>query len=82
MDATESLVQQQQRMREIVRPYLEGAMRQPNPTPPKTRCAWLGCLGHHQAERNGRAGADRMTAPRFYGEPPPGIAGHTICPGG
>ena len=33
MDATESLVQQQQRMREIVRPYLDGAMRLPNPAP-------------------------------------------------
>jgi len=31
MDATESLVHQQQRMREMVRPYLEGAVRLPNP---------------------------------------------------
>jgi dTMP kinase len=50
MDATESLVQQQQRMREIVRPVLDGAMRQPNPAPADPlRVA--GLLGHHQAER-------------------------------
>jgi dTMP kinase len=50
MDATESLVQQQQRMREIVRPYLEGAMRQPNPAPADALHV-AGLLGHQQAER-------------------------------
>ena len=41
-----------------------------------------GLLGHHQAERKAPCGADGVTAPRFYGEPPPGIAGRRICPGG
>lgn len=52
MDATESLVRQQQRMREIVRPHLEGAMRQPNPTPVDPLHV-AGLLGHRQAEREG-----------------------------
>jgi dTMP kinase len=53
MDATESLVQQQQRMREIVRPHLDGAMRLPNPP---VADAWqvASLLGHSQAERTGR----------------------------
>ncbi|MGI9147567.1 MAG: dTMP kinase [Chloroflexota bacterium] len=55
MDATESLVQQQQRMREIVRPHLEGAMRLPSPAPDDAlRVA--GLLGHRQAERKGILG--------------------------
>ena len=56
MDATESLVQQQQRMREIVRPHLDGAMRQPNPTPVDPLHV-AGLLGHSQAERVGLADA-------------------------
>jgi dTMP kinase len=52
MDATESLVRQQQRMREIVRPHLEGAMRQPNPAPVDPLHV-AGLLGHRQAERQG-----------------------------
>src|SRR6266571_7551499 len=52
MDATESLVQQQQRMREIVRPHLDGAMRQPNPLP-EDPLRVAGLLGHRQAERTG-----------------------------
>jgi hypothetical protein len=56
MDATESLVHQQQRMREIVRPYLDGAMRQPSPvTEDPLRVA--GLIGHSQAERTGALGA-------------------------
>ncbi len=55
MDATESLVQQQQRMREIVRPHLEGAMRQPNPSP-EDALRVAGLLGHQQAERQGALG--------------------------
>src|SRR5437868_5538901 len=49
MDATESLIHQQQRMREIVRPFLDGAMRQPNP-PPEDPLRVAGLLGHRQAE--------------------------------
>jgi dTMP kinase len=56
MDATESLVRQQQLMREIVRPYLEGAMRQPNPAP-EDPLRVAGLLGHRQAERKGALGA-------------------------
>jgi dTMP kinase len=52
MDATESLVEQQQRMRQIVRPYLEGAMRQPNPSP-EDPLRVAGLLGHRQAEGKG-----------------------------
>jgi dTMP kinase len=50
VDATESLILQQQRMREIVRPHLEGAMRLANPAPAD---AWqvASLLGHSQAER-------------------------------
>jgi dTMP kinase len=50
MDATESLIHQQQRMRELVRPHLEGAMRQPNPAAVDP---WhvASLLGHQQAER-------------------------------
>jgi dTMP kinase len=48
MDATESLVRQQQRMREIVRPYLEGMLRQPSP--PHLDSAQAGILGHSQVE--------------------------------
>jgi len=55
MDATESLVQQQQRMREIVRPHLDGAMRQPNPSP-EDALRVAGLLGHQQAERKGILG--------------------------
>src|SRR6266852_6380219 len=56
MDATESLIHQQQRMREIVRPYLDGAMRQPNP-PPEDPLRVAGLLGHRQAEHTGALGA-------------------------
>ena len=52
LDATESLVHQQQRMREIVRPHLEGAVRQPNPSPGDALHV-AGLLGHQQAERRG-----------------------------
>ncbi len=52
MDATESLVHQQQRMREIVRPHLDGAMRHPNPVPVDALHV-AGLLGHRQAERQG-----------------------------
>src|SRR5579859_5657729 len=52
MDATESLIHQQQRMREMVRPHLEGAMRLPNlPAADAWQVASL--LGHSQAERKG-----------------------------
>ena len=56
MDATESLIHQQQRMREIVRPFLDGAMRQPNP-PPEDPLRVAGLLGHRQAEHTGALGA-------------------------
>lgn len=49
MDATESLIHQQQHMRELVRPKLDGAMRQPNPVPTDPLHV-AGLLGHHQAE--------------------------------
>jgi dTMP kinase len=50
MDATTSLVHQQQRMRQIVRPVLEGAMHQLNPAAADPlRVA--GLLGHHRADR-------------------------------
>jgi dTMP kinase len=52
MDANETLVRQQQLMREMVRPHLEGAMRQPNPAP-EDPLRVAGLLGHHQAERTG-----------------------------
>jgi dTMP kinase len=52
MDATESLVHQQQRMREVVRMHLDGAMRQPNPVPVDPLHV-AGLLGHRQAEREG-----------------------------
>jgi dTMP kinase len=52
MDATASLVHQQQLMREIVRPQLEGAMRQPNPAPVDPLHV-AGLLGHRQSERQG-----------------------------
>jgi hypothetical protein len=54
MDATETLIHQQQHMRELVRPHLEGAMRQPNPTPVDP---WhvASLLGHRQAEHKGLA---------------------------
>jgi dTMP kinase len=52
VDATESLVRQQQLMREIVRPHLEGAMRQPSPLP-ENPLRVAGLLGHQQAERVG-----------------------------
>jgi dTMP kinase len=54
MDATESLIHQQQRMREMVRPYLDGAMRLPNP-PPLDSLQVAGLLGHRQAESKGLA---------------------------
>jgi dTMP kinase len=54
MDATESLVRQQQRMREMVRPHLDGAMRQPNPTPVDAVHV-AGQLGHRLSEREGLA---------------------------
>ena len=49
LDATESLIHQQQRMRELVRPHLDGAMRQPNPAPVDS---WhvASLLGHQRAE--------------------------------
>jgi dTMP kinase len=49
MDATESLIHQQQRMRETVRGYLEGAMRLPNPAPADPLHV-AGLIGHHQSE--------------------------------
>ena len=49
MDATMSLVYQQQRMRELVRPKLDGALRQPNPVPADPLHV-ASLLGHHQAE--------------------------------
>ncbi len=52
MDATETLVRQQQHMRELVRPHLEGAMKQPNPAP-EDPLHVAGLLGHRQAERKG-----------------------------
>jgi dTMP kinase len=54
MDATASLIHQQQRMREMVRPYLDGAMRLPNP-PPLDQVQVAGLLGHRQAESKGLA---------------------------
>jgi len=54
MDATESLIHQQQRMREMVRPHLDGAMRLPNP-PPMDPLQVAGLLGHRQAESKGLA---------------------------
>jgi hypothetical protein len=39
-------------MREMVRPHLEGAMRQPNPAP-EDPLRVAGLLGHQQAERKG-----------------------------
>ena len=60
MDATESLIHQQQRMRELVRPYLEGALRLPNSAP---ESMWRGfspaALGHRQAESKGLAEPDQ-----------------------
>lgn len=58
MDATQSLVYQQRRMRELVRPHLDGAMRQPNPSPVDPLHA-AGLLGHQQAEYQGRLEGDR-----------------------
>jgi dTMP kinase len=52
VDATESLVRQQQLMREIVRPYLDGAMLQPNPAP-LDPLHLAGLLGHQKSERGG-----------------------------
>lgn len=52
MDATETLVRQQQHMRELARPHLEGAMRQPAPAP-EDPLRVAGLLGHQQAERTG-----------------------------
>jgi dTMP kinase len=52
MDATESLIHQQQRMRELVRPHLDSAMRLPN-LPPANPWQVASLLGHSQAERNG-----------------------------
>jgi dTMP kinase len=56
MDATETLVRQQQLMRELVRPHLEGAMRQPSPAP-EDPLRVAGLLGHRQAERTGALGS-------------------------
>lgn len=58
MDATESLIRQQQRMREIVRPHLNGAVRLPNPP---MADAWqvASLLGHSQAERDDRLGTEQ-----------------------
>jgi hypothetical protein len=55
MNAVDSLVQQQQRMREIVRPLLEDAMRAPGPLPADPLHV-AGLLGHQQAERTPTAG--------------------------
>jgi dTMP kinase len=54
MDATQSLIHQQQQMRELVRPHLNNAMRQPNPAPADP---WhvASLLGHRQAEHTGLA---------------------------
>ena len=52
IDATESLVRQQQLMREIVRPHLNGSMRAPNPAPVDALHV-AGLLGHQHAERSG-----------------------------
>jgi dTMP kinase len=55
IDATESLVRQQQRMRELVRPHLDDAMRLPNPAPTDP---WqvASLIGHRQAEGQGMLG--------------------------
>jgi len=50
-----AMQEQQQRMREIVRPHLDGAMRQPNPSP-EDALRVAGLLGHQQAERKGILG--------------------------
>jgi dTMP kinase len=50
IDATASLVDQQQQMRELVRPHLEGAMRAPE-TAVGEPLKVVGMLGHHLAER-------------------------------
>jgi dTMP kinase len=50
MDATESLIHQQQRMREIVREHLNGAMRLPN-LPPADSWQVASLLNHAQVER-------------------------------
>jgi dTMP kinase len=55
MNAVESLIQQQHRMREIVRPLLEGAMRAPGPVPADPLHV-AGLLGHQQAERTPTVG--------------------------
>ena len=55
IDATQSLVAQQQQMRDIVRPHLEGAMRAPEVSlgdPLRV----VGLLGHNLAERHLPAG--------------------------
>jgi dTMP kinase len=51
VDATQSLVAQQQQMREIVRPHLEGAMRAPEQSIGEPLRV-VGLLGHNLAERH------------------------------
>jgi dTMP kinase len=51
IDATQTLVAQQQQMREIVRPHLEGAMRAPETTS-SDPLRVVGLLGHHMAEKS------------------------------
>jgi len=61
IDATRSLVDQQQQMREIVRPHLEGAMRAPELSlgdPVRV----VGLLGHTMAERTTTTSPNDSTA--------------------
>jgi len=51
IDATQTLVAQQQRMRELVRPHLDGAMRTPETTSGDPLRV-VGLLGHHMAEKS------------------------------
>lgn len=55
LDATESLVKQQQLMRDIVRPHLDGAIRMPHPQTENTLHV-AGLLGHAQSEGHGVLG--------------------------
>jgi dTMP kinase len=50
LDATQTLVDQQQQMRELVRPHLEGAMRAPDTNGDPRRV--VGQMGHQLSERH------------------------------
>jgi dTMP kinase len=52
MDATRTLVAQQEQMREIVRPHLDGAMRAPELTTGGDPRRVVGLLGHQLAEQH------------------------------